>query len=72
MNEEMQSTLDQQQTEEVVNEIAPTGAALGAAMVAKKTTKAVGNTVNKVGGAVKDIAMTSAKRPDVNKTTTIN
>ncbi len=63
---------DQQQTEEVVNEIAPTGAALGAAMVAKKTTKAVGNTVNKVGGAVKDIAMTAAKRPDVNKTTTIN
>ena len=62
---------DQQQTEEVVNEIAAAPVA-GAAMVAKKTTKAVGNTVNKVAGAVKDVAMTAAKRPDVNKSTVIN
>ena len=62
---------DQQQTEEVVNEIAVAPVA-GAAMVAKKTTKAVGNTVNKVAGAAKDIAMTAAKRPDVNKSTVIN
>ena len=62
---------DQQQTEEVVNEIAAAPVA-GAAIVAKKTTKAVGNTVNKVASAAKDIAMTAAKRPDVNKSTVIN
>ena len=62
---------DQQQTEEVVNEIAAAPVA-GAAMVAKKTTKAVGNTVNKVAGAVKDVAMTAAKKAPVTKTTTIN
>ena len=62
---------DQQQTEEVVNEIAAVPVA-GAAMVAKKTTKAVGNTINKVGGAVKDVAMQAAKKAPVTKTTTIN
>ena len=41
-------------------------------MVAKKTTKAVGNTINKVGGAVKDVAMQAAKKAPVTKTTTIN
>ena len=62
---------DQQQTEEVVNEIAAVPVA-GAAMVAKKTTKAVGNTINNVGGAVKDVAMQAAKKAPVTKTTTIN
>ena len=62
---------DQQQTEEVVNEIAAVPVA-GAAMVAKKTTKAVGNTINKVGGAVKDVAMKAATKAPVTKTTTIN
>ena len=61
--------MNPQQNEEVVNEALP---AVAAGMAVKNTAKAVGGAVNKVGGAVKDVAMQAAKKAPVTKTTTIN